>query len=92
MTSYAWTYVYSPEAQTVGAQIEFQNYGRSENDKAPDNGKWDRKGSDIWLNGSRIAPPTWDNAGKGINSEVDLGNENFSARKPIAVQLNKGWT
>ena len=91
MTSYAWTYVYSPEAQTVGAQIEFQNYGRSENDKAPDNGKWDRKGSDIWLNGTRIAPPAWTNAGKGINSEVDLGNENFSARKPIEVQLNKGW-
>ena len=91
MTSYAWTYVYSPESQTVGAQIEFQNYGRSENDKAPDNGKWDRKGSDIWLNGTRINPPTWDNAGKGINNEVDLGNENFSARTPIAVQLNKGW-
>ena len=91
MTSYAWTYVYSPKAQTVGAQIEFQNYGRSENDKAPDAGKWDRKGSDIWLNGTRIAPPTWDNTGKGINSEVDLGNENFSARQPIAVQLNEGW-
>ena len=91
MTSYAWTYVYSPKAQTVGAQIEFQNYGRSENDKAPDAGKWDRKGSDIWLNGTRIAPPTWDNTGIGINSEVDLGNENFSARQPIEVQLNEGW-
>lgn len=55
-TAYAWTYVYSPEEQTVGAQIEFQNYGRSENDKAPDAGKWDRKGSDIWINGQRIAP------------------------------------
>ena len=91
MTSYAWTYVYSPKAQKVGAQIEFQNYGRSEKDKAPDNGKWDRKGSDIWLNGTRIAPPTWDNAGKGIDNEVDLKNENFSARKPIEVQLNEGW-
>ena len=91
MTSYAWTYVYSETEQTVGAQIEFQNYGRSENDKAPDAGKWDRKGSDIWLNGERIAPPAWDNSGKGINSEVDLMNENFSARKPVEVTLKAGW-
>ena len=91
VTSYAWTYVYSPVEQTVGAQIEFQNYGRSENDKAPDAGKWDRKGSDIWLNGERIAPPTWDNSGKGIGAEVDLLNENFSARKPVRVTLKQGW-
>ena len=90
-TAYAWTYVYSPEAQTVGAQIEFQNYGRSEHDQAPDNGKWDRKGSDIWLNGQRIAPPTWDNAGFDPTNEQDLKNENFSARKPIEVTLKKGW-
>lgn len=91
VTSYAWTYVYSPKDQTVGAQIEFQNYGRSENDKAPDAGKWDRKGSDIWINGERIAPPVWDNSGKSINSEVDLKNENFTAREPLAVNLKRGW-
>ncbi len=90
-TAYAWTYVYSPNEQTVGAQIEFQNYGRSEQDKAPDNGNWDRKGSDIWINGVRVEPPTWDNAGKGINNEVDLLNENFTAREPIAVTLKQGW-
>lgn len=90
-TAYAWTYVYSPEAQTVGAQIEFQNYGRSENDKAPDAGKWDRKGSDIWINGQRINPPTWENSGKNINAEVDLKNENFSARTPVRVNLKQGW-
>ena len=91
VTSYAWTYVYSPKKQTVGAQIEFQNYGRSENDKAPDTGKWDRKGSDIWVNGTRINPPTWHNTGVAINNEVTLRNENFSARLPILVQLHKGW-
>ena len=90
-TAYAWTYVYSPKRQTVGAVIEFQNYSRSERDKAPDNGKWDRKGSDIWLNDERIAPPAWFNAGKDINNEVDLQNENFAARKPIEVTLKKGW-
>ena len=90
-TAYAWTYVYSDKAQTVGAQIEFQNYGRSEKDSAPDAGKWDRKGSRIWLNDSEILPPTWDNTGVGINNEVDLKNENFTARKPIQVTLKEGW-
>ena len=90
-TAYAWTYVYSDKAQTVGAQIEFQNYGRSEKDTAPDAGKWDRKGSDIWLNGERIAPPVWDNTGVGINNEVELKNENFTARKPVQVTLKQGW-
>ena len=90
-TAYAWTYVYSDKQQTVGAQIEFQNYGRSEKDTAPDAGKWDRKGSRIWLNDTEILPPTWDNTGVGINNEVDLKNENFTARKPVEVTLNKGW-
>ena len=90
-TAYAWTYVYSDKAQTVGAQIEFQNYGRSEKDTAPDAGKWDRKGSKIWLNDAEILPPTWDNTGVGINNEVDLKNENFTARKPVEVTLKEGW-
>ncbi len=91
VTSYAWTYVYSETEQTVGAQIEFQNYGRSEKDKAPDAGNWDRKGSNIWINGTRINPPTWDNSGKSIDNEVDLMNENFTARTPIEVTLKAGW-
>ncbi|WP_193215966.1 family 20 glycosylhydrolase [Pseudoprevotella muciniphila] len=90
-TAYAWTYVYSPEAQQVGAQIEFYNYGRSETDRAPEAGKWDRYGSDIWLNGTRIAPPVWNNTGVNIGREVDLKNENFPARSPILVNLNQGW-
>ena len=90
-TAYAWTYVYSPTAQTAGALIEFQNYSRSENDKAPDAGNWDRKGSRIWVNGTEVAPPTWTNSGRSINSEVDLGNENFPAREPISISLRAGW-
>lgn len=90
-TSYAWTYVYSPKKQTVGAQIEFQNYGRSEKDKAPDAGKWDRKGSRIWVNDNEILPPVWENTGVAIDNEVDLKNENFTARKPIGIELQKGW-
>ncbi len=91
-TAYAWTYVYSPEAQEVGAQIEFQNYSRSEQDPVPAAGKWDLYGSNIWLNGKPIAAPQYKNTGVGISSkEVTLKDENFAARRPIAVQLRKGW-
>lgn len=90
-TAYAWTYVYSPVAQTAGALIEFQNYGRSENDKAPDAGKWDRKGSRIWVNDEEVMPPVWQNSGKSINAETDLLNENFTARTPERIELKEGW-
>lgn len=91
-TAYAWTYVYSPEEQTVGAQIEFQNYSRSEQDAAAPAGKWDHFGSKIWINGEEIAAPTWDNTGVSISSkEVDLLNENFPGREPIKVTLKQGW-
>ena len=75
-TAYAWTYVYSPEAQTVGAQIEFQNYSRSEQDPVPAAGNWDLYGSNIWLNGTPIAAPSYQNTGASISSkEVTLKNE-----------------
>ena len=90
-TAYAWTYVYSPTDQEAGAFIEFQNYGRSENDQAPNSGKWDRKGSRIWLNDVEIKAPNWKNAGKTINSETPLRDENFTARNPVKIQLQKGW-
>lgn len=90
-TAYAWTYVYSPDDRTAGALIEFQNYGRSENDKAPENGRWDRKGSRLWVNDKEVMGPRWDNAGVSIHSEVNLRNENFTARKPTEIALRQGW-
>ena len=90
-TAYAWTYVYSPMEQEAGALIEFQNYGRSEKDQAPENSMWDRKGSRIWLNDAELKAPTWTNAGKPINNEVPLGNENLTARKPVKIHLKEGW-
>lgn len=90
-TAYAWTYVYSDKEQEVGAQIEFQNYSRSEQDPVPTAGNWDLYGSKIWLNGTEITAPTYKNAGKSINREVDLLDENFPARTPIKVTLKQGW-
>ena len=91
-TAYAWTFVYSPIEQEAGALVEFQNYGRSEKDLAPDNGQWDRKGTRLWLNDEELSPPDWDNAGLEIvNNETPLHNENLTARKPIRVRLRQGW-
>lgn len=90
-TAYAYTYIYSPVDQTVGGLIEFQNYSRSEKDIAPDAGKWDRKGSRLWLNDKEILPPVWDNSGKTIDNEKLLLNENLTAREPISLDLKKGW-
>ena len=90
-TAYVWTCIYSPKEQNVGALIEFQNYSRSEQDKAPEYGKWDRKGSRIWLNDVEILPPVWLHHGERINNETALQDENFTGRKPVELHLNQGW-
>mgnify|MGYP000749868510 FL=1 len=90
-TAYAYTWVYSPKDQEVGLWAEFQNYSRSEMDLAPLQGKWDYKGSRIWINDREILPPVWTATHKVKSYEVPLGNENCVGRVPLAVHLNKGW-
>lgn len=90
-TAYAYTWVYSPKKQEVGALIEFQNYSRSEADLAPPQGKWDYKESKVWINNKEIAPPTWINTHTVKSNEIPMQNENAVAREPIKVNLKKGW-
>ena len=90
-TAYAYTWVYSSKDQEVGLWAEFQNYSRSEMDLAPLPGKWDYKGSRIWINGHEILPPVWTATHKVKSYEAPLGNENCVGRLPLAVHLNKGW-
>ena len=90
-TAYAYTWVYSPKDQEVGLWAEFQNYSRSEMDLAPLQGKWDYKGSRIWINDREIMPPVWTATHQVKSNEIPLGNENWVARSPLAVHLNKGW-
>ena len=93
-TAYAWTYVYSPKAQDVGAQIEFYTYSRSGSEKGPKAGQWDRRGSRIWLNDQEIPAPTWQQPEKDIkqdDAEIGLTNENLTAREPVALHLKQGW-
>jgi hypothetical protein len=90
-TAYAYTYVYSPKEQTVGLWAEFQNYSRSEADLPPLPGKWDYKGSRIWINDREILPPVWTAIHRTRSYEIALGNENCVVRPPIEVNLHKGW-
>jgi len=91
-TAYAWTYVYSPREQNVGALVELQNYSRSELDPVPEKGEWDLMGSKVWINGNLLPAPDYQNRGVQLtDKEVTLKNENFPARRPIVVKLQKGW-
>lgn len=93
-TAYAWTYIYSPEEQQAGAQIEFYTYSRSGNETAPPAGQWDRRGSKIWLNGEEIAAPAWERPGQSIpqdNATLGLTNENLTARPVVPITLRQGW-
>lgn len=93
-TVYAWTYVYSPVAQTAGAQVEFYTYSRSGNETAPPAGEWDRRGSKLWVNGTEIAAPSWEQPNASIpqdHATSGLTNENLTARPVVQIQLKQGW-
>lgn len=90
-TAYAYTWVYSPREQKVGAWLCTQNYGRSEKDLPPLAGKWDYRESRLWINDEEIAPPVWTASHRINDNETLLGNENFEARPPMEVVLKKGW-
>ena len=86
-----WTRVWNPVDTVCGAIVETQNYSRSERDLAPEPGQWDRRGSEIRVNGERLVPPVWANSGQPIDNEKLLLNENATARRPVLVHLHKGW-
>ena len=90
-TAYAYTWVYSPRRQEVGLWAEFQNYSRSEMDLPPLPGKWDYKGSRIWINDNEIMPPVWTATHRVKSNEVPLGNGNCVVRPPLPIVLEKGW-
>lgn len=90
-TAYAYTWVYSPRRQEVGLWACTQNYGRSEKDLPPPAGKWDYRESRIWVNNREVMPPVWTATHRVKSNETPLGNENFEARPPLPVLLEKGW-
>lgn len=90
-TAYAYTWVFSPKEQRVGAWLGTQNYGRSEKDIPPPAGKWDYRESCLWINDEEVMPPQWTATHTVNDNEIPLGNENFESRSPLPVVLKKGW-
>ncbi len=91
-TAYAYTYVYSPKPQTLGAWVGFHNYGRSEKDASPPAGQWGYKGSKLWVNDQEIQPPVWETPGQHpADNEAVYTNEPYENRPPLPISLKKGW-
>lgn len=94
VTVHAWTNIYSPVEQDAGALIEFYTFSRSGNEHTAEAGQWDRRGSRIWLNGTEIAPPVWEQPDMDVpqdHATIGLTNENLSARPAEKIHLRKGW-
>ena len=75
----------------MGLWVNTQDYSRSEADLPPPQGKWDYRESRIFINDTEIAPPVWENTHTEKTNEITLKNENFQAREPVSITLNKGW-
>ncbi|AHW60354.1 beta-N-acetylhexosaminidase [Draconibacterium orientale] len=94
-TYYAYTQIWSPQEQTVGAWIGFHDWSRSAGRRGgpfPQNGEWHNTHPKAWLNGELIAAPKWNKPGLASNTEeIPFTDENYFFRKPASIHLKKGW-
>lgn len=94
-TYYAYTQIWSPQEQTVGAWIGFHDWSRSAGRRGgpfPQNGEWHNTHPKAWLNGELIAAPEWNKPGLASNTEeIPFTDENYFFRKPASIHLKKGW-
>jgi len=90
-TWYATTKIWSDKDQLQNFWISFNNISRSYGSDSPDEGTWDNRQSEVWVNGKLIAPPKWKQAGAKGNLELPLIDEGYAYREATKVQLKKGW-
>lgn len=90
-TYYAYKRIWSEAAGYKKFWIGFNNISRSPATDSPPLGGWDNKNSAVWVNGSRIQPPNWKQAGSKGNAETPLQDEGYEYREPTAIFLQKGW-
>jgi hypothetical protein len=90
-TYYAYTKVWSNQDTTSLMWIGFYNISRSVPSSTPQLHTWDDRKSEIWINHQLVAPPVWIHAGQVGNIEKPLVDEGYEYRRPISVQLKKGW-
>lgn len=90
-TFYATTKIWSNDEGEKDFWIGFNNLSRSPATDSPPVGKWDEKGSAVWVNDKRIAPPQWNRGGQKGSSEIPLTDEGYEYRAPTKIFLKKGW-
>ncbi len=94
-TYYAYTQIWSPKEQAVGAWIGFHDWSRSAGRRGgpfPQDGEWHNTHPKAWLNGELIAAPKWNQPGLASNTEeIPFTDENYFFRKPASIHLKKGW-
>lgn len=90
-TWYAETIIWSETSGDFPFWIGFMDLSRSPATNTPPAGKWDTKGSRLWVNNQLIDPPHWNRAGAVGEAEVPLIDEGYSYRSPTYIKLQKGW-
>ncbi|WP_206366821.1 family 20 glycosylhydrolase [Sphingobacterium sp. SGL-16] len=89
-TYYARTKIWADKDMVKPFWIGFNNHSRSYLTDTPELDTWDNKGSQAFVNGQRIAPPVWKQAGQKGELEVPLLDEGYSYREPTMISLKKG--
>ncbi|WP_286840929.1 MULTISPECIES: family 20 glycosylhydrolase [Sphingobacterium] len=90
-TVYALSKVWSEKGGNQGFWIGFNDLSRSYASDSPHLGTWDDRMSTLWVNGHKVLPPDWQQAGKRGDLEIPLIDEGYSYRSPTMIQLRKGW-
>nr|MBD3621871.1 hypothetical protein [Sunxiuqinia sp.] len=94
-TYYAYTRIWSPKEQTVGAWIGFHDWSRSAGRRGgpfPQDGEWHNTHPKVWLNGKPVIAPKWNKPGLASNTEeIPFTDENYFFRNPASIHLKNGW-
>lgn len=90
-TWYARTKLWSAKKGLKPFWIGFNDLSRSYKTDSPQLNTWDNKGSEVYVNGQRINPPSWKQAGQEGDLEIPLVDEGYAFREPTYVQLERGW-
>lgn len=90
-TWYATTKIWSENDETMSFWIGFNNLSRSPATDSPPTGKWDEKGSAVWVNGKQVDPPEWSRGDQQGSSEIPLVDEGYEYRAPTKIPLKRGW-
>ncbi len=102
-TLYLTGYIHAKTDRTIYAITGFETAARSNRRSGgiPQNGKWDANGGAIFVNGTELAGPVWNNPGGNRYlkatwgtpaNEIPFTDEAFYwSRPPAKILLKKGW-